>query len=447
MGWIKEKYNSDGIFYLVSVLFAFVFCFAVRARDDIGTNLLENGTLCGYWQKSAGLYQTWSSRVLINFLIFIFTDHVLAVWAFFMGVSMFVLLKAFSILLAGDGRGHGDRKSGHVIACLVMLYPFQDLSSAGWISTMTTYFSPIAFGFMSLVPIQKRKQGEGLRRWEYAAYALCLLFGADNEQMMVVLAACYLVAVLYFAVQRTVSRYVVFLFLLAVGRGFLTMFCPGNQVRKQAEVAAWFPSYGMLNIVDKADLGLFTTLEWIFLDCHVFTVVICIGLACLVWRKYRDWTIRMICLFPAAVSVFLYPVFHLLSVGGVSYYGLVTAENRGGWRAFSLYFVLSFAAAVVCLELFLLLDDLWDLLGALVLLAAGMASRAAMGFSPTIYASGPRTCSVLGFCMIAAGLFVLFGNVPPRVWQGGRARWVYALDVVVLGAFLKLWGYVLSGVL
>ena len=49
--------------------------------------------------------------------------------------------------------------------------------------------------------------------------------------------------------------------------------------------------------------------------------------------------------------------------------------------------------------------------------------------------------------MIAAGLFVLFGNVPPRVWQGGRARWVYALDAVVLGAFLKLWGYVLSGVL
>lgn len=42
--------------------------------------------------------------------------------------------------------------------------------------------------------------------------------------------------------------------------------CPGNSSRQLSEEATWFPTFSMLNKVDKVDIGLFTTLRNIFLD-------------------------------------------------------------------------------------------------------------------------------------------------------------------------------------
>ena len=56
--------------------------------------------------------------------------------------------------------------------------------------------------------------------------------------------------------------------------------------------------------------------------------------------------------------------------------------------------------------LFLIYDNFRIFLTSTVLLGSGFASRLAMGFSPTIYASSYRTFTVLIFCIIAVACYI-----------------------------------------
>ena len=118
-----------------------------------------------------------------------------------MGVSLFVLLTAISALFVA-----ADKRWGNTIAAgLVMLYPFTELGSAGFIATMTTYLSPIAFGMMALVPIRRMLGRERLCWYEMLGYCACLIFGANNEQMMIVILSVYTVFLGYSLFTRTFS--------------------------------------------------------------------------------------------------------------------------------------------------------------------------------------------------------------------------------------------------
>lgn len=169
------------------------------ARDDVGGMRVEQGNLLSYWNYSIEMYYTWASRVIVNFVVFIFTDNNPIYWAIFNGISMFVLIKAMKILFID---GNSDNMSDIFTSCMVMLFPFWHLSSAGWMATVTTYFLPMAFGLFSLVPIKSILKNEKIIWWKFVLYWLCLVYGANNEQVMVVILLSYLVFLYGIASRR-----------------------------------------------------------------------------------------------------------------------------------------------------------------------------------------------------------------------------------------------------
>ena len=62
------------------------------------------------------------------------------------------------------------KSCNYFIASAVMLYPFANLYTAGWIATKTTYFMPTAFGFFSMIPIKKILIKEKFKWWESTVY-------------------------------------------------------------------------------------------------------------------------------------------------------------------------------------------------------------------------------------------------------------------------------------
>ena len=56
---------------------------------------------------------------------------------------------------------------------------------------------------------------------------------------------------------------------------------------------------------------------------------------------------------------------------------------------------------IVLIEIILIQEEFKTLIVSFVILGAGLASRFVMGFSPTVFVSGYRTCEVLAFCIIA----------------------------------------------
>lgn len=407
---LKNTFQKDNkkIFYIISIVFFFILLFADMFYDDITGMRVESGTIVDYWQKSVELYFDWSSRIFVNFVVFLFTDNKNTyIWALFMGISLYVLMFSFSKLFATK---ENEGKCNVVIACLTMLFPFQYLNSAGWISTMTTYLSPTAFGFLSLLPLKKIDQNEKFKWYEYIIYSLSLLYGANNEQMMVVVLGCYIIGALYFIYNKKFTFYLFIQSALTVASFLIVMLCPGNRIRKNREIFNWFKTWRMFNAIDKADLGYSTTMQNLLFGSHIFIIVICCLFTYMIWKKYRKTSYAMIAGIPTALMIAFGPLKDIVitmypNIEGltepIERNGLVTVANRGDFKAFGKYLIWAAMLTMICAAVLLLQDNLKMLVTSFVLLGTGMASRIVIGFSPTIYASKERTFTILYFCIIA----------------------------------------------
>ncbi len=441
---VYQKFREDLLFYIISILFAVIFCFMRFGGDDpVAYNTYKDKTVLELWNLSVDGYQTWTSRTVVNFIITAFLNIPVGAFAVFLGISMFILLKAFMLLFAGQKQ----EESRFFIVCLVMMFPFWHYNTAGWLVTLGTYFCPVAFGFMSLVPIKKMFNKVNIKWWEYILYTLFLIYGSNIEQMMVVILCSYLIAFIWFVANKKYNIYCGILLLLSIASCFYTLLCPGNSARKQEEIATWFPEYGMLNIVDKLDLGVFTTLRWMFFDNNIIIIFSCVLLAVFIWKKYESYFIRWISLYPVIITLLLGPfrsfvslVFPAVgSVATISEMGLVTAENRGGIGAFLQYVVMTFALVAIIIEIFMLSYDLPQFLSSMVLLGAGFASRVALGFSPTVYASNLRTFDVLLICIIATLIYIYGKCIDNNVLNGKRGGILhYTMGSCLILSFINL---------
>lgn len=102
-----------------------------------------DGNLKAYWEYALYVYEVWSSRTLVDFVIFIFTDSPVFVWAIAMGAAFFIFLKVFVALCGAEG----DETVGILALCLLLIFPYEDLGSGGWMSVTGTYYIPVACGF------------------------------------------------------------------------------------------------------------------------------------------------------------------------------------------------------------------------------------------------------------------------------------------------------------
>lgn len=441
---IKNIMKSEEIWLvLISLVYGLIISCSKMGGDDLriiqqmGTNVID------WWKYSVDLYYTWSSRQLINFVWFTVAGGGRIVWMIYMSFSMYVMLKAL-VLLFSDG----NRKEIVIYAVsTVMLFPFDTQSTAGWIATTTSYFGPQAFALMSLVPIKKTLKNEKIRWWEFILYCICLIYGANAEQMCVLLLVLYSIALIYFIRNKKCNWQICFLLLLAIISLVYMATCPGNWDRGVMEEANRFPTYGMLNAIDKADIGLSTTLKWIFADGRAFIIVMCVLFAFFIWKKYKEPFFRMIALIPACITLLIGPLSSLFTIvfpyahilkNGVNYYGEFTVEAAGkgtGMLQFGIFLIL---VICVCVEIILLNDSVPGFIADAALIATGVASRCMMGFSPTVYASSTRTYTTMIVCLMAVSVHVYSSNCHLLInADKHNIRW-YVMGILTVMGFLDL---------
>ena len=92
-------------------------------------------------------------------------------FAAYMSVSMYIGMKAM-ILLWSKGN---DANIKRFIIAVFMLFPFRILYTAGWIATSTSYYGPVMFALMSLVPIRKAYDQEKIRKPAFLSNGVCVL--------------------------------------------------------------------------------------------------------------------------------------------------------------------------------------------------------------------------------------------------------------------------------
>lgn len=416
LSFIKSKFCSykDRYILVISILWGIAISMGKIANDDIVVAGKIGNSFRDIIKWTIEQYNYWSSRQLINFAWAIVLRYGRWAWFIYMSISMFVMLKALKLLF-----GDNKRVELYVIA-LVMTFPFGTLMNAGWIATTISYFGPQAFALMALVPIKKVIQNDKFTFGELVFYTVCLIYGANAEQTCVVLLGCYIVANIYLFFEKKYNWRISWLTLISIASLIYTITCPGNWSRDDVETMAWFPTFGMLGIIDKADIGVSTTLRWMLASGKLFIIVTCIMMTYFVWNRYKQPLYRFISMIPTIAVILLGPMANVLQLlfpyleyanKEVDYYGEFTADISklgSGMLQFAIFLGIIIC---ICVQLFLLNDNVQGLIVDFTLAVMAIASRAMIGFVPSVYASNERTYTPLIFCMIAISVHIYSNNI------------------------------------
>lgn len=365
-------------------------------RDSIQP---ENVTLFSFLGER---YFVWSSRLIIEAIVILVT-HVPIVWWFLDTAVMVLAAHSLSRLLP-----RMDKKTNYLLVCLVFIYPFIDMRTAGWIATTMNYIWPLAFGLYTMVSIKKILHSEPLKVYEYVLGIIALLYAANHEQMGTILAGFFVFFSVYqIIVQKKIHWFLLAQAVLSIASVLFILTAPGNEIRTAWTIETQFPGYVALSLFDKLEIGFSSTLFGLVMKPNLSFIVF--GLLVLLAAKATKQ--NRVFLSIAALPLFFSLVFGLLGpvtgkllpfVGSLRGAMTETGTNPGFSHPMSL--VPDFILLIVCLSVVISLYRLFELKRdawlVLLVLGAGFASRIIMAFTPSIWFSEGRTFIFLYFALI-----------------------------------------------
>ena len=397
--------------------------------DPMYATMLEKYSL---WDFSLWHYSTWSARTLVEAVLCIVESWPTWIWR----LADPVLITLDAWLAARLLNAHRSARVGWMAAGLLLCYDWAQLSSAGWVCTTLVFVWPLTAALAAAQPLARALRGESIPWWSAAGSLLLMLYAANMEQVMVVAGVCLAGLLVWHAAARRRPHWLVWAQLAVVeANGVYALTCPGTAARAAGEATSWFIDFGMRGFFQNAELGISNALSGVIYAREMTFFLMCAALCCGIWARYRCWAARLMGLFPvAAVLVLgvlgqpLTQLFPKLSFfkNGLTVKGTVTVVTAWEWKRYLPFLFLCAVFAVCIVNLYLALGHSARAWAAGTALCGGFASRAMLGFSPTVWQSGDRTA----FFFLMACLFVTL-----CVWQSledTKRRFQRSLAVLVV---------------
>ena len=429
-------------FVVLFIIYSILFSFVQIINDDAALMATyANLKFKGLISLAVDDYFNWSSRVLVNTVIHFILGKGKLIWLVLNSLVAVVFGWSISTLFIKQNK----RQMNWVIVFFILLFPITHMSSAGWLVTFMTYFWPIAFGFVALIPIKKTIDQEKFTALEMIFYALSIIYAANDELELVFLLSIYGVFTIYFFFKhvKKIKFFLFQIFLLIVSLLF-TFTCPGNGTRNGSEIGTWFPNYEMLNLFDKIDLGVSRIANEFLYGNYILVIVFCVLLTILIWKKYSNYFCRIVSLIPSSVvllfgplkniTMYLFPKLNIITQA-ISEQGVYTPFNCG-FMALLKFTLPCFVILCLIISLILAFSKSNDQLFSVTMIIASFAASAAMAFSPTIFASGYRTATVLFMTLIVLCVMVV-NEILKRGWIKENC-FVFYRSIAIIISFVVL---------
>lgn len=365
---------------------------AISGDDPFFAAATDDKTM---WQFLSERYQTWTSRIVIDFLVVSLVDH-LIVWKI-LDIIVFASMPVLFAKILGDTKLIRWCSVG-----AILIYPFHDVGSAGWVTTTINYLWPIWGILLVGVLVKKVLCQEKILWYEIAAGVIGCILASSHEQAAVVLFIILLLAGIWLVRKHCLKVPVYYLmFLINLASLIFILTCPGNGNRNAVGTVD-MPEFANYTVFDKAYLGLLS-IERVFIanvDIVFFMVVLL--LAALVYIKTSDYKKTLISSLPVLIllgqSVIktAYPQLSGLFVVPEQ----VTVWSYGELSAWIPMVYLAVTVASVLAALFWLMEDMQEYISAVLLLGCGFAAGLVIGFTATIYVSGDRVYITLYFILL-----------------------------------------------
>ena len=423
----KRRYSlirrDDLIIYLGIAALCLLWTFTIYWRpfhDDIafGEVLLDNPNL-GMVQWLRDRIAGWSSRIAIDAALLVLPHHPV-IWRLFTALAFWLLIVIPPWFITAD------RVIRHrllaISTMLTIAIPSGHYFDVGLVATTTNYLWALAAGLVAAIPAVKIIQGRSFTRWIIPAI-LTGIYAASSELVSVFLVVMYLAAFVWrFWYQRSLTRFeAITVGLFAIGFLAFVVFHlvnPGNALRTQVETELRFPTYGELSVWRRAEMGFSNALRTVFMSRQFIPVFYFATIAWAAGRSLtRRWVVPLALIPAAAILLFSDPhlpesYFTRINSQFDPMYGLnlFRSPGRNTILAFAVLFTLLLIAIVATVAALGNRPRTWVVL---TVLALGFASRAALGFTPTIWVSGDRTNLYLLFAFGLAAMIVIATESQP----------------------------------
>ena len=378
----------------------------ISAGDDVVyfQTLMDGRSI---FEILAHRYATWSSRLAIEFVLIplVQCPPLWKILDIIIYTSIPVLLYR---LLWREGQA---LKMKWLVCGFVLLYPFSDMVSAGWIATTTNYLWPLWCLLYLCLLLKRMALGGGIRWYQAVAGILACIYGSSQEQVAAILLVILVLAVIYFRQRKQAGSPLLFVFAaIDIASLAVILLCPGNAVRSMQEAGGRMPEFVNFSVWEKVYMGV-ANVERIFIaGVNSIFLIVAVTLAVLVYVRTKDYRKTLI----SGVPVLVLAGYALIRTGHPWYEKIfIIPEQTAKWdfTAAETYLPILFllaAAGGIAYALFVLLGERPAVyLDTLFLLAAGLASGVVMGFSPTIYASAGRPYIYLYFILSGVCLYCL----------------------------------------
>lgn len=407
---MKEKilkvYKSKYFMFIVLFLLILIIQLPISfSSDDVWfSKQLNNNSLLDFLSFR---YHNWTSRIIIEtFLVIITRIDVIvlkALNALLFTVSIFIIIK-----LIKDKK---DKKIVWLLGLLFLLYPFTNMTEAGFAATTLNYLWPFSLGVISFLPLINKEKKIKSNMLIYIISSLSLLYAINQEQMCAIIFMFNLLYLLYKIYKKEkIDKYNIFCLLLAsIGLIFI-LTCPGNSIRTLEETKTWYKDFTNFGLIEKFYLGLVPTIGVLLQNKVILGLTfIILSFASYMYSK-KNFT-KYIAVFNIILTILLMifrTSFLELFPSFVKILDIFNYQQAPDFSNIKIFIAVPIAILVIVDLIYMILVIFKEksLLPLLIFLA-GFASRFIIGFSPTIFASGARTAFILYMSLIIVILYTL----------------------------------------
>ena len=348
-------------------------------------------------------YELWSSRIAIEGLLILMARFPI-LWRI---IDTLVSI-AISLLLFRLVNPEKSLKKNILLCAIWLVYPFHLTWEAGFIATTLNYTWPLAAVLLVITPLVKQFQGREVRAWEYAVAFPALLFACFQELICATLLLTLLGSIFYRVFfEKKIPVFQLGCVVICIGMLVFSLTCPGNDNRTLLETASWFPEYADFSIFQKVEIGFSSMMKAMFLKPNFFVLLFCAVLPVAVWVNIGSWRRAIPAAFP-----FFYCFLRGLCGLGADMVGKAgtgfTLSKPLTWFPVLIFVLL---LVLILLSMRIAIEDIKQYWFSFFLLFLGAASRMAMGLSPTVWASGNRSCIFLYLAMAVVMGYMVLGII------------------------------------
>ena len=411
---IQKFLKSSNAILLALFILELVLMFFITPNKYDDKVFLESVTGTSVWSYVGPRYYTWSSRLIIEFIL----CSVLKISKY-----LWILIEALMVTLAGYSisklfvkNNESKKENTIMLTSMILIYPIVLMNGAGWAATTINYMWPLATGLFALIPIRKIWDEEKIKFWQYPLYIIAMIFATNQEQVCAILLGTYLLFTVFLIIKnKKIHPFMIVQTLIVIASLIFILICPGNAARTETEIQNQFKDFEMLTVLDKIGLGLTSTMGLIIKNGNIVFTLMSMLIAVNIFLNYKEKLYRIVALVPVfsilTLSYFIrtvdevFPYFSTLRGILVKEDIILTAGNCN--NLFNVVPVMFAYINFICIIMSLLLvfKNLKNNMALLVFLI-GFASRLIMGFSPTVFLSGERTMIFFEFAMIIVSILI-----------------------------------------